>query len=79
MALDGEMRQEGIYFRDAHVSWMSLAVEEYEAANPADVGLAGVRRKVASDRRIRHPVEKPRWLVARAACGVHRNDLPRAA
>jgi len=43
VSLDGEVCQEGVDRCYAHVSRMALAVEEHEAASPADGGLAGIR------------------------------------
>ena len=77
VAVHGEMRQEGVHLRHAQVTRMAFAVKEHEPANPADVGLAGVGRQMASDRGVCHAIEQPRWFAARLAGGVHWNDLTR--
>jgi len=43
VSLDREVCQEGVDRCYAHVSRMPLAVDEHEAATPADGGLAGIR------------------------------------
>jgi len=62
-AVDGEVGEEGVDLRLAHLDWMPLAVKDDKAPDPRDVGLLGSETVVTRPDRQAHPVEEP-WFPA---------------
>ena len=58
MAFDGQMGEERLDLRAAHVLGVALAVVQDEAAHPIDVGLLGADRVVLGADRIAHLVQQ---------------------
>lgn len=56
--LDGEAREEALDLGRSHLARVPLAVEQDEAADPADVRSLGLRAAVAHPKRFAHAVEQ---------------------
>ena len=59
--IDSEVGQEGLHLGSAHLLGMALVVEEDEAFDPVDVGLAGARRVVHETDGVIHLFEQLLW------------------
>jgi hypothetical protein len=58
MLLDGQVREELIHLRRAHLGRMPFAMEQNEESNPGDLGLLGTEAVVPSSDRGTHPVQQ---------------------
>ena len=66
MLVHGQVCEELLDFRFAHVPRVALVVEEDEALRPLDVGPLGAAAEMAHPDGGAYLVEQPRWPIERA-------------
>ena len=62
--IHGQMGEEGLDFRKAHLAWVTLAVEQDKTPDPTDIGFLGARRIVLDADGVTYQVEQSLGALA---------------